>query len=83
MWDVHDLTSDATVETRVRAIIVPTSSGAHVLLGDGANEWVHILSHLVQGATVGDAVTAANNETPATAAKYMVLGNHGITLKSR
>src|SRR6266852_501367 len=80
----HDLSIDATAEARARAIIVPiTQSASQVLMGDGANEWVHILNHLVKNETVQDAVNAANQETPPTATKYQVLGNHGINLKSQ
>jgi len=81
MWDVHDLSIDGTVESRVRAMIVPdTQIGSSVNLAQAAKAWVQILNNLVHGATVGDAVAAANNVP--NAAHFRVLGNHGVKLWS-
>jgi hypothetical protein len=83
MWDVHDLSIDGTVEMRVRAMIVPNVQiGSTVPLAEAAAAWVKILNHLVHGSTVGEAVSAANNETPPSTVKFKVLGNHGVKLTS-
>jgi len=95
MWDVHDLSTDGTVETRARAIIVPVYPPNHrkpddVELGVASKAWIFILDRLVHGATVTDAVNYANNRIKGDPAYqlydqglyWMVLGNHSINLKS-
>jgi hypothetical protein len=77
MWDIHDPTIDSITETRQRVIIVPDYAVTN--LADVANQWVHILQHLVKGETVSSAVGHANDETNK---KWKALGNPNVTLKT-
>jgi hypothetical protein len=102
MWDVHDLSIDGEAETRVRAMIVPVYPPNHWLrknfntddveLGLASKEWIYILSQLVAGANVTDAVNYANNQILSdpvylqnpqyNGVYWTVLGNHGVNLRS-
>ena len=95
MWDVHDLTIDGAVESRVRAMIVPVfppnrQKPDEVLLYLAGKEWEFILQKLVSGSNVADAVSYANSQIqldPGYATQnqglyWKVLGNHGVKLSS-